>query len=76
MGGQPRLGTALTRKAVLLYRAGVSRSDFHLEGGCVRHQSFWTQRLFNLSEHLAHLVGFIMQRVCGVASAGLQVCFV
>ena len=35
----------------------------------VRHQRFWFQRAFNLSECLAHLVGFIMRRTCGVASA-------
>jgi len=38
----------------------------------VRHQSFWFQKLRNLSEYLAHLVGFIMRRFCGVASAGCQ----
>jgi NAD(P)-dependent dehydrogenase (short-subunit alcohol dehydrogenase family) len=39
----------------------------------VRRQSFWFQRQHNLGEYLAHLVGFIMRRVCGVASAGLRV---
>ncbi len=39
----------------------------------VRHQSFWVQRLFKLREYLAHLVGFIMRRTCGVASAESRV---
>lgn len=39
----------------------------------VRRQSFWVQRAFNLGESLAHLVGFIMQRTCGVASAWFRV---
>ncbi len=39
----------------------------------VRHQSFWVQSSFNLREYLAHLVGFIMQRTCGVASAESRV---
>jgi len=38
----------------------------------VRRQSFWFQRQRELSEYPAHLVGFIMQRSCGVASAGFQ----
>ena len=37
----------------------------------VRHQSFWIQRLRNLSAYLAHLVDSIMRRTCGVASAGI-----
>ena len=39
----------------------------------VRHQSFWHQRQLSLSEYQAHLVGYIMRRTCGVASAGLRV---
>ena len=39
----------------------------------VRRQSFWFQRPRDLSEYLAHLVGFIMRRVCGAASAGFRV---
>jgi len=44
----------------------------HLHPFIVRRQSFWFQRQRELSEYPAHLVGFIMQRSCGVASAGFQ----
>ena len=39
----------------------------------VRRQSFWLQKRLGLSEHPAHLVGFIMRRTCGDASAGFLV---
>lgn len=34
-----------------------------------RGQSFWSLGYLKLGENLAHLVGLIMQRVCGHASA-------
>ena len=68
-----------------LTQAGqVIHSVFDLEGNriaeylyddvaqTVRRQSFWFQRLRNLSEYQVHLVGFIMRRSCGVASAGFR----
>jgi hypothetical protein len=42
----------------------------------VRRQSYWNQFLFELIDNLAHLVGHVMRRRCGVASAGFAVCFV
>jgi len=39
----------------------------------VRRQSFWFQRQRDLSEYLAHLVGFIMRRSYDVASAVFRV---
>ncbi len=45
----------------------------HPDVQAVRRQSFWVQRPRDLSEYLAHLVGFIMRRTCGDASAGFRV---
>ena len=42
----------------------------------VRRQSFWVQRLRNLGEYLAHLVGCIMRRVCCDASGAFRASFV
>lgn len=38
----------------------------------VRHQSFWASWRPDLREGLAHLVGVIMRRICGEASAGFR----
>ena len=43
--------------------------------GSVRRQSFWFQRQRNLSEYLAHLVGFIMRRSLSVLQAPGFECF-
>ncbi len=42
----------------------------------VRRQVFWNQCALKLRESLAHLVGLIMQRAGGDASAALRVSFV
>ena len=42
----------------------------------VRRQGFWGQERLNLRESLAHLVGLIMLRVGGDASAAFRVSFV
>ena len=47
---------------------------FHQLG--VRRQVFWNQCALKLRESLAHLVGLIMQRAGGDASAALRVSFV
>ena len=44
--------------------------------GHVRRQVFWNQCALKLRESLAHLVGLIMQRAGGDASAALRVSFV
>ena len=42
----------------------------------VRRQGFWDQWRPKLRESLAHLIGLIMRRICGEASAALRVFFV
>ena len=42
----------------------------------VRRQSFWYQSWFKLSESLAHLVNYTMQRACCDASVALRMSFV
>jgi len=42
----------------------------------VHRQGFWNQWQLKLRESLAHLVGFIMRRAVGDASAALRVSFV
>jgi hypothetical protein len=42
----------------------------------VRRQVFWDQERPNLRESLAHLVGLIIRRVGGDASAAFRVSFV
>ena len=42
----------------------------------IRRQVFWNQCALKLRESLAHLVGLIMQRAGGDASAALRVSFV
>ncbi|MBV1866316.1 MAG: hypothetical protein KUG69_00185 [Marinosulfonomonas sp.] len=75
------LGLAKEIEASPTYDAALRRTAFEivqvqlpdcLTSDTVRRQSFWFQRLRNLSEYLAHLVGFIMRRVCGVAIAGFR----
>ena len=46
--------------------------DIHI----VRSQRFWDRWLPDLREGLAHLVGLIMRRICGEASAGFRWSFV
>ena len=50
--------------------------NFWLRAYDVRRQGFWDQERLNLRESLAHLVGLIMLRVGGDASAAFRVSFV
>ena len=51
-------------------------SASRLLNNIVRRQVFWNQCALKLRESLAHLVGLIMQRAGGDASAALRVSFV
>ncbi len=46
------------------------------EAALVRRQSYWASWRPDLREGLAHLVGLIMRRICGEASAGFRWSFV
>jgi hypothetical protein len=48
----------------------------NLRVASVRRQGFWDQERPNLRESLAHLVGLIIRRVGGDASAAFRVSFV
>ncbi len=62
-----------TKKFRLTYRHSGERRTMTIgEWPRVRRQRFWASWRPDLREGLAHLVGLIMRRICGEASAGLR----